>query len=225
MTERIRFYFDPICPWSYQTSRWARRLEELGELELDWGLFSLELQNAGDEPEDMHRRHDMSARALRTAVLVRQAAGSRGVGAFYAAIGARVHEQGASLDDPVTVDQALGDIGLDPALSEQAMADSGTWDAVVAEHRGLVERTRSFGVPTLVLDGDEGPAIFGPVLSTVPSDEEAVELLRHVVWLARYENFSELKRERTVPPDLESVRQFLREQEVSSARGRRPRPD
>lgn len=42
MTERVCFFFDPICPWCYQTSRWARRLEELGVVELDWGVFSLE---------------------------------------------------------------------------------------------------------------------------------------------------------------------------------------
>nr|MBA2437248.1 hypothetical protein [Acidimicrobiia bacterium] len=61
---------------------------------------------------------------------------------------------------------------------------------------------RSFGVPTIVLDGGEGPAIFGPVVSEVPTDEEAVELWRHVSWLARYENFSELKRDRTLALDL-----------------------
>ena len=76
----------------------------------------------------------------------------------------------------------------------------------MADQRALMERTRSFGVPTIALDGD-GAAIFGPVISRVPtSDEEAVELFRHVVWLVRYENFSELKRERTEPPDLEAVR-------------------
>ncbi|MDP8978475.1 MAG: DsbA family protein [Actinomycetota bacterium] len=48
MTEHVPFYFDPVCPWAYQTSRWARRLAELGEITLDWGLFSLTLANAED---------------------------------------------------------------------------------------------------------------------------------------------------------------------------------
>jgi hypothetical protein len=43
--EVVKFHFDPICPWCYQTSRWAKRLEQLGEIELDWGLFSLEVVN------------------------------------------------------------------------------------------------------------------------------------------------------------------------------------
>jgi hypothetical protein len=75
-----------------------------------------------------------------------------------------------------------------------------------------VDDTRSFGVPTLVLDGGDGPAIFGPVITEPPtSDSDAVELLRHVVWLARYPGFAELKRERDALPDLESVRQWSTE--------------
>ena len=43
--EPVKFHFDPLCPWCYQTSRWARRLEELGEITLEWGVFSLEVVN------------------------------------------------------------------------------------------------------------------------------------------------------------------------------------
>src|SRR5271170_3348256 len=43
--DHVKFYFDPRCPWCYQTSRWANRLEQLGEIELDWGVFSLEVAN------------------------------------------------------------------------------------------------------------------------------------------------------------------------------------
>lgn len=204
MAEPVCFYFDPICPWCYQTSRWARALERLGEIELSWGLFSLEMQNAGEEPEDMAAAHARSARALRTAVLAREVGGQRAIGDFYAALGFRVHEQGEALDAPGTVEAALEDAGLEPALCEKAWADPATLERVASEHRALCDRTRSFGVPTIVLDG--GPAIFGPVVSEVPTDENAIELWRHVSWLVRYENFSELKRDRVAAPDLESVR-------------------
>lgn len=206
MAERICFYFDPICPWCYQTSRWVRRLEELGVVELDWGLFSLERQNAGKESGERADSHAQSARGLRTAVAVRNTAGRLAVGAFYKALGHRVHEQGQPLDEPSTVEGALTDAGLDPGLCATAWADPSTAEEVAAEHRHLCERTRSFGVPTIVLDGGEGPAIFGPVLSEPPNDEDAVELWRHVSWLVRYPGFAELKRDRLDPPDLESVR-------------------
>ena len=56
--DAVRFHFDPICPWCYQTSRWAKRVEQLGEIELDWGLFSLEVVNLkdGDDPRELQAR-------------------------------------------------------------------------------------------------------------------------------------------------------------------------
>lgn len=206
MSERVRFHFDPLCPWCYQTSRWVRRLQELGEVEVDWAVFSLEIQNAGTE-EAQVKGHARAELALRTTVLVRQEAGSPGVDRFYAAIGAAYHERGEAPEDPDVVRAALAAADLDPALADKAMADDSLWTTVETEHRDLVTRTRSFGVPTIVLDGGEGPAIFGPVIYEVPTDEDAVELFRHVAWLSRYENFSELKRDRDRLPDLESVRQ------------------
>jgi 2-hydroxychromene-2-carboxylate isomerase len=197
MTEHIRFHFDPICPWCYQTSRWLKRVAELGEVELSWGLFSLELQNAGDEPEELASAHAQSKLALATAVAVREAGGSDAVGAYYSALGRRVHESGEPLGEPDTVKCALDDAGLDPGLADRAAADPAYVERVAAEHRELVDDTRSFG---------------GPVITEPPtSDSDAVELFRHVVWLARYPGFAELKRERDALPDLESVRQWSNE--------------
>jgi protein-disulfide isomerase-like protein with CxxC motif len=204
--EPVRFHFDPICPWCYQTLRWIRRLAELGVVEVDWAVFSLAMANAGNL-ETRAKRHDRSERALRTVVAVREQHGREAVGEFYAQLGRRVHERGEPLDEPATIEAALVDAGLDPELCEKAMSDDGTQHAVEAEHQALVERTRSFGVPTLVLDGGEGPAMFGPVISTMPSDDDAVELWRHTSWLIRYQAFAELKRDRTDITDLESVRQ------------------
>lgn len=198
MTERVRFYFDPVCPWAYQTSRWARRLAELDEVSLDWGLFSLALANA----ENADGRHSRSQMALRTAVAVRRATGPDGVGAFYAALGRRVHEGGEGLDDPAVTEAALADAGLDTTLRDVAAGDESTRQEVGHDHRELVERTRSFGVPTIVLDGGAGPAIFGPVISRLPDDDDTVALWRHVSWLARHEDFAELKRERLRRPSF-----------------------
>lgn len=228
MPERVRFYFDPICPWCYQTSRWARRLEALGVIELDWGLFSLELQNAGEEPEALAEAHARSAPALRTAISVRDAAGASAVGAFYKALGERFHERGEPLEEPTTIEAALTDAGLDAGLCAAALADPSTTDRVAQEHRELCDRTDSFGVPTLVFDGGDGPSIFGPVISDVPRDHDAVELWRHVSWLVRQTSFAELKRERVATPPLESVRRWQQERDrdvaAREARSERRRP-
>ena len=75
----VRFHFDPICPWCYQTSRWAKRVEQLGEIELDRGLFSLEVVNLKDgaDPRELQAR---SGPALRTATLIRQRKGGAAIG-------------------------------------------------------------------------------------------------------------------------------------------------
>ena len=208
MSDRVRFYFDFLCPWCYMTSRWIRRLEDLGAVQVSWGLFSLELTNAepgGASIADTAK----GATALRTAVVLRDAEGDAALGRFYAELGAAIHERGEDAADAGVVRAALEAIGVPEALVDKAMGDPDTWTQVEREHRALVERTASFGVPTIVLDDGAGPAIFGPVISEVPTDEDAVELWRHVSWLTRYENFSELKRDRTIDPDLESYRRFM----------------
>jgi protein-disulfide isomerase-like protein with CxxC motif len=178
---------------------------ELGEVEADWAVFSLSLANEGNEAA-REKRHDRSELALRTVIAVRERHGRDAVGEFYRALGRRVHELGEPLEAPETVQGALTDAGLDAELCAKAMGDEATKAAFEAEHRALVERTRSFGVPTIVLDGGDGPAIFGPVIAQVPSDEDAVELWRHVSWLVRHRAFAELKRDRTAITDLASVK-------------------
>lgn len=194
--ETVKFFFDTRCGWTYQASRWIRRVEELGLLELDWGVFSLEVLNA-PAGADLRAIEAESGPALRTAMKIRELKGSKAIGPFYKAVGRRRWEQDPPVADlSEAVRAALAEIGLDPALLDEAMADPATWGAVLADHRWLLENTRATGVPTVILDGGSGPAIFGPVISALPSDEDAVELWEHVSWLARYENFSELKRGR-----------------------------
>ncbi len=217
MSEPVKFYFDPICPWCYQTSRWARRLEEIGEIELDWGLFSLEVVNI-DNDKDPHQLDPRSGPALRTATAIRDSAGSRAIGSFYSALGRRIWEQAPpSLDMVAAVRESLEDAGLDPELCEKALSDPRSWEAVLSEHAELVERTHSFGVPTIVLDGGTGPAIFGPVVSELPGDDDAVALWHHVSWLVRYTNFSELKRHRARPADLPAMAWYREQRERQKA--------
>jgi 2-hydroxychromene-2-carboxylate isomerase len=201
--EQIRFHFDPRCPWCYQTSRWVRRLEELGEVSVDWAVFSLEVVNL-EEGGDPRALDAVSGPSLRTALVLRDKVGPEAVGKFYAAFGAKVWEQPppVAVDDLDAIRASLEEIGAEPGLLDVAMADRSTWDRVVDEHEALVERTHSFGVPTIVLDGGEGNAIFGPVISTVPDDETAVELWKHTAWLTRHGDFAELKRGRPKLPDL-----------------------
>jgi hypothetical protein len=217
--EHVKFYFDPACPWCYQTARWARRIEELGEVELDWGIFSLEVVNLppGKDARELDAR---SGPALRTALAIRDRHGSRAIGPFYAALGKRIWDQPPppEAEDMVgAVRDSVQEAGLSPTLVDEVMADRGTWDAVLKEHGALVQKNASFGVPTIALDGGAGPSIFGPVISVLPTDEDAVQLWRHTLWLLRYGNFAELKRNRMGRPDLATVKWRAEQQQKQAA--------
>jgi protein-disulfide isomerase-like protein with CxxC motif len=216
--EPVRFHFDPRCPWCYQTSRWVLHLERLGVIELSWGVYCLEL-GAFTKPVD---RFDpdraMAGPALRTAVLVREEWGQRACGAFYAAIGHRYFVGLEDLRDPATIEGALADAGLDPGLRARAVADPATWETALAEHLAVANDVDAFGVPTIRLDGGDGPGIFGPVVAEPPStDDEAVELWQHVSWLVRKPGFFELKRSRPVGPDLPYWHRFVAERAAAAA--------
>jgi predicted DsbA family dithiol-disulfide isomerase len=215
--DRVIFYFDPRCPWCYQTARWARRLAELGEVELDWRLFSLEVVNR-PEGTDAAELEATGSPALRTAVLVAAEHGSQALGPFYAALGRRTFETAPpSSDTLAAIREALEEVGHDPELCERALADPATWKAVVESTERVVERIGKLGVPTIALDDEDGPMIFGPVVSKLPSDVEAVELWRHTAWLARNDNFWELKRSRLQQPDLPVVRWWIEQRAAQAA--------
>jgi protein-disulfide isomerase-like protein with CxxC motif len=205
MPEPVKFFFDPRCPWCYQTSMWAKRLEQLGEIDLDWGVFSLEVVNL-EEGKDPYDLESTGSPALRTAVAIANSLGSKAIGPFYTAIGRRTFDDPPPPSDWVeAVRDALTEAGLDRDLCDQALADPKTWATVVEETHRIMELVGKLGVPTIMLDGGEGPAIFGPVISEMPNDSDAVELWRHTSWLVRYGNFSELKRKRALPPDLATI--------------------
>ena len=175
-------------------------------MELDWAPFSLEVVNL-PEGEDPRTLDAVSGPALRTTVLLADAADAATVGSFYATLGQRQFDEPPPPDDGTTwATDALAAAGLDRELCAKAVADPSTWDRVVDATLAMVDRIGKLGVPTLMLDPPDGPAIFGPVISEPPADDEAVELWRHTAWLLRNENFSELKRKRAHAPDLALVR-------------------
>lgn len=195
-----------------------RRVVELGAATVEWGVFSLLIANNPDGAGAVDPAAD-GARGLRIAIAVRERHGNDAMGRFYFALGERYFERLDEYTELATFEGALADCGLDPALATEALADESTWATVVAEHTALVEQTKAFGVPTIRLDGGRGLAVFGPVVSEVPNDDDAVKLLEHVRWLAAYPNFAELKRERTVALDTARTRKWAEERAARKKAG------
>ncbi len=184
-----------------------RQIEDAGEVSVTWGLFSLAIVNWDKPMEEFDPDRGVGVASLRTAVKAREVGGNEGIGAYYQAIGHRVFDLVESVNEIDTIRAAAVDAGFDASLVDDALADDSTWETLKSEHTILCDETRSFGVPTIRLEGGQGPALFGPVISNpAATTEEAVELWRHVRWLTAYDNFAELKRDR-LPPDLEAYKQ------------------
>lgn len=192
MTERVRFYFDPTCPWAWQTAKWIREVEGVRDVRVEWRLFSLRLVNeSADDPLT-----DTSARsvpALRALALTGREQANEAVGRLYAAIGERIHDAEGDLSVDL-LREALAAADLDPDTVDRALADPTTAEEVRSQHREAVDEVQGFGVPTVVLPSGRG--IFGPVVAVAPPGEDAGVLWDHVRWLAEYDGFFELKRER-----------------------------
>jgi predicted DsbA family dithiol-disulfide isomerase len=192
VTERIRFYFDPTCPWAWQSARWMREVERVRDVRADWRLFSLRLVNeSADDPLTDASAH--SVPALRALALAGRECGNEAVADLYWAIGERIHDRDEELSVEL-IREALTAAGLDPATVDRALADPTTAEDVRGQHREAVESVQAFGVPTIILESGRG--IFGPVVALAPAGEEAGRVWDHVRWLADFDGFFELKRER-----------------------------
>ncbi len=196
----IAIHVDPACPWAWLTSRWLVEVERVRPVRVTTRLFVLAEINRDHEEDPRHRRfHAASETALRVMVAGRRAGGEAAIARIYTEIGEAHHERGEPLDAPATLRRALRAAGLDPGLAEQALDDPTTRTELLDEHREIAERG-AFGVPALVL-GD-APPIFGPIVDTRLSGEDAGALWDRVAWLLTDDTFYELKRARPGRPDV-----------------------
>ena len=99
----------------------------------------------------------------------------------------------------------LAGLGL-PAELVDALEDT-SYDAVLQAETdvALALTGKDVGTPILQFDPPGGKAFFGPVISRLPSDEDAVRLWDHVVGLAGFEGFAELKRSLRELPQLPAL--------------------
>lgn len=183
---RLDFFFDPGCPWTWTTSRWALAVAPHRGLEVRWRAYSLDIKNGGAP--------STAQGALRMVEAVWADHGDEPIGRFYNELGTRFHEQGDSSVDALA--GALAGAGLDAGYLE-AVHDE-RWDAEIRWSMDEAIRVvgDDVGVPILVLDGAVG--ICGPVMSPAPTGDAALAVWDGVVALASSPGFYALERTRTV---------------------------
>jgi hypothetical protein len=199
------FFFDPICPWAWITSRWTVEVAEQRGLDIDWRFICLRIVNEAkdygkDFPEGYVNAHGGGQKMLRIAAATREAHGNDAVGRLYTELGTRLHNERRSAavreGDLSLIGEAVTAAGLDPSLA--TAQDDDRFDALLREETEMaLGRTgRDVGTPILTFaPGTEREAtFFGPVISRIPRGDEAVQLWEAVELLARFKGMSELKR-------------------------------
>jgi predicted DsbA family dithiol-disulfide isomerase len=199
--DSVDFYWDPVCPWCWITSRWMEDVGRQKKIQVQWKLFSLKLINKNrDISENFRILHEIGLRALRVAAAVRRDYGNAGVAKVYAAMGALYHHDNEDIDEPSVLEQILQACSFPVQLS--AAADDDSWDKdIQADMDQAIEKAGDdVGVPLIVLDGGKGPGFFGPVMSPAPTGEDAVKFWDAVIAAGGTPGFFELKRTREIGP-------------------------
>ncbi|MFE6743334.1 mycothiol-dependent nitroreductase Rv2466c family protein [Streptomyces tubercidicus] len=201
------FWFDPLCPWAWMTSRWMLEVEKVRPVEVRWHVMSLAVLNENklDElPEEYAENMRPGGKAwgpVRVAIAAQQLHGDEAVGRLYTALGTRFHNEGLGANRE-SIAAALEDAGLPADLIEYADKDTYDKELRASHKEGIDLVGQEVGTPVIAVPGSDGDqiAFFGPVVTPAPKGEEAAKLWDGTLMVASIPGFYEIKRTRTQGP-------------------------
>jgi 2-hydroxychromene-2-carboxylate isomerase len=202
--EDMQFWFDPLCPWAWITSRWMLEVEKVRPVRIDWRIMSLAYLNLVQHEgkglsEEYVERMSRAWGPVRVCAAAAADAGPGILGPLYTAIGTRFHNEGRR-DDPAVIPEALQEAGL-PAWLVDAAETAEFDDAIKkSHHEAFDEVGLDVGTPVVRI---RGKALFGPVITPAPKGEAAGELWDGLVLVSKADGFFELKRSRDRRPTFD----------------------
>jgi protein-disulfide isomerase-like protein with CxxC motif len=194
MTTSADFWFDPLCPFAWITSRWILEVEKVRDIKVTWHIMSLAYLNQDkDISEDYRTLLSTGWQPVRVCQAVDEQYGQDKLAELYTALGTRRHVEKKDYSREV-IEDALVSVGL-PAELADAMDDSSYDEAIKKSHHlGMDQVGNEVGTPTIAMNGS---AFFGPVISKAPKGEEAGRLWDGFQLVTEYPYVYELKRART----------------------------
>jgi len=209
----IEFFWDPVCPFAWITSRWVEKVAAQTDYKVDWRFISLRLLNkdkdyATEFPPEYEQGHTAGLRMLRVAAAIRADLGREPLGALVTAYGESYWDKpkGSGMRSYLSTTEHATEVleaaGL-PTSYASALDDT-SWDELLdAETElGLSRTGRDVGTPIITFQPPDGLSFFGPVISRVPDDAEALPLWEAVTTLAAFPGFAEMKRSMREVPQL-----------------------
>lgn len=191
------FWFDPLCPWAWMTSRWMMEVQQVRPVDVTWSVMSLAVLNEGrDLPENYRKMVDRAWGPVRVIIAAVEQYGDKVTKPLYDAMGTRIH-LGGEKDYAAVIVPALEEVGLDTSLARFADTDEHD-EALRASHQRAIDLVGDdVGTPVISVEGE---TFFGPVVTPAPKGEAAGRLWDGCVLVAGTPGFYELKRSRTVGP-------------------------
>jgi predicted DsbA family dithiol-disulfide isomerase len=195
----VDFWFDPLCPWAWMSSRWLLEVEKVRPIAPSFHVMSLAYLNADkDIPEAYRQKLEPAWGPVRVAIAAAQAEGDQVLLPLYTALGNRIHLEGRDIDRALIV-EALEEVGLPRSLADAAESTAYDEDLKKSHHAGMDQVGMEVGTPVI---STEGVAFFGPVVTPAPRGEAAGRLWDGVLLVAATPGFFELKRTRDRDPDF-----------------------
>ena len=209
----INYYFDPLCPWCWLTSRWVISIKDELDLKIDWRPISLKFKNNEQYSEPFNQEPYISAfsystNALEIVELLKKEGHADRIEEFYTAVSTSFLRDNVMIEDGFNIEtflaEKLGALGLKPDYASR-VNDPELTELVKQSTQHAVDAVgEDCGTPIIeIVNQDSSVALFGPVISELPKGkEESLKLWDAFVTLASYPDFWEIKRTRTKDPNL-----------------------